>query len=97
MGKELDEVMEGYKETEIGLLPEEWEVVKLGSVVSFTKKPRGVKINESLIPFIPMESIPNDSYWVKNCSYRPREEIENGVYCEKGDILLVISQDYTLL
>jgi len=30
MGKAIDEVMEGYKETEIGTLPEEWEVVRLG-------------------------------------------------------------------
>jgi len=34
MGKEVDEVMEGYKETEIGVLPEDWEVVRLEDVLS---------------------------------------------------------------
>jgi|LSQX01.3.fsa_nt_gb type I restriction enzyme S subunit len=32
MGKAIDEVMEGYKETEIGVLPEDWEVVRLREV-----------------------------------------------------------------
>ncbi|WP_338835362.1 restriction endonuclease subunit S [Neomoorella thermoacetica] len=32
MGKEVNEVKEGYKETEIGVLPEDWEVVRLGKV-----------------------------------------------------------------
>ncbi|MGB9804787.1 restriction endonuclease subunit S, partial [Desulfofundulus sp.] len=32
MGKAIDEVMEGYKETEIGVLPEDWEVVRVGHV-----------------------------------------------------------------
>ncbi len=32
MGKAIDEVMEGYKETEIGVLPEDWEVVRLGEI-----------------------------------------------------------------
>lgn len=36
MGKKADEVMEGYKETEIGLLPEDWEVVRLGDLGHLT-------------------------------------------------------------
>lgn len=32
MGKEVDKVMEGYKETEIGVLPEDWEVVRAGEI-----------------------------------------------------------------
>lgn len=32
MVKEVDEVVEEYKETEIGVLPEEWEVVRLGDL-----------------------------------------------------------------
>ncbi|WP_338824773.1 hypothetical protein MHOCP_03590 [Moorella humiferrea] len=32
MDKEKNEVMEGYKETEIGLLPADWEVVKAGNI-----------------------------------------------------------------
>lgn len=32
MGKEVNEVMEGYKETEIGVLPADWEVVRLGEL-----------------------------------------------------------------
>ncbi|MGC7845713.1 restriction endonuclease subunit S [Desulforudis sp. 1088] len=33
MGKEVGEVMEGYKETEIGVLPEEWDVVRIDDLV----------------------------------------------------------------
>lgn len=65
MCEELDEVMEGYKETEIGVLPEEWGVVELGNAVSFTKKPRGLKITESAIPFITMDLVPNDEFFIK--------------------------------
>ncbi|KJU81841.1 hypothetical protein MBAV_005967, partial [Candidatus Magnetobacterium bavaricum] len=33
-----EEDIEGLKETEIGLLPEEWEVVRLGDVINKTKQ-----------------------------------------------------------
>jgi hypothetical protein len=34
--REVMEVVEsGFKETEIGLIPEHWEVVRLGEIVNF--------------------------------------------------------------
>ena len=36
------EVLDGFKMTEFGILPEEWEVVKLQNAFEFTRKPRNV-------------------------------------------------------
>jgi type I restriction enzyme S subunit len=51
------EVRKGYKETEIGLLPENWEVKKLGELVSLRTGPFGSSVHKSDyinggIPFI---------------------------------------------
>ena len=49
---------EGYKITELGALPEEWKVVRVGEVFEFSKKPKNLKIQDNdLIPFISMEMI----------------------------------------
>ncbi|HOV78775.1 MAG TPA: hypothetical protein PK728_01590 [Bacillota bacterium] len=40
MGKETGDVMEGYKETEIGVLPEDWKVVRLKDCLSLM--PNGI-------------------------------------------------------
>ncbi|WP_406677726.1 restriction endonuclease subunit S [Neomoorella carbonis] len=37
MDKEINEVIEGYKETEIGVLPEDWEVVRLENCLSLIR------------------------------------------------------------
>ncbi|MFZ5687620.1 MAG: restriction endonuclease subunit S [Bacillota bacterium] len=60
MGKEVDEVMEGYKETEIGVLPEEWEVVRLGDVAHVTaggSAPQGDHFFGGKNPFIRVQHI----------------------------------------
>jgi len=77
------------KETEIGKVSEEWEVVKLGEVTDFSKKPRDLDANIfEKIPFIPMEVIPIDKIYIKDYVMKKPTEISSGVYCEKGDILL---------
>lgn len=62
MGKEVEEVMEGYKETEIGVLPEEWRVVRLGDVIVKAKAGGTPKTSETSfwsgkIPFVKVEDV----------------------------------------
>jgi len=82
------------KETEIGLIPEEWEVVKLGDVVR-EKITDGVhktpKYVEKGIPFITAKDIINNKIYFCNCKFISVEEHKNlikRVKPERGDILL---------
>jgi restriction endonuclease S subunit len=76
---------EKQKQTEIGLVPGSWEVVRIGDIYEFTSKPRGLNIL-SPVPFIPMEIVPlNEIFIVK---YELRESVSSGTYVENGDLLL---------
>ena len=76
------------KETEIGLIPKHWEVVRLGEVYNITKKPKGLRIeNYDAVPFVPMEGIGFGAFSV-NFIIKDPEEISSGTYFEKGDLLL---------
>ena len=78
-----------FKQTEIGLIPEEWEVVKLGDAYEFSKKPKEIDIKKySKIPFIPMEFIPDDEIYCKRYILKKSEEIRSGTFFLKGDLLL---------
>lgn len=62
MGKEVNEVMEGYKETEIGVLPEDWEIVRIGEVSERMKAGGTPKRSEpsywgGSIPFVLIEDM----------------------------------------
>lgn len=77
------------KETEIGPVPEHWEVVRLGDVASISrrcKKPE-VKPNQ-LIPFVPMALLPEDNLYISHWEMRHPNEIRSGVFFQKGDLLL---------
>jgi len=83
---EIDRVK--LKESEIGLIPEHWEVVKLGEVFKITQKPKNLKLeNYNLIPFIPMENIGFGTFNPKYVMKNPKD-ILSGTYFEKGDLLL---------
>ncbi len=78
---------EGFKPTELGDLPAEWNVVRLTEAVNFSKKPRNLNLtNYDVIPFIPMELVPDNGTFIKD--YEPKTRVSSGTYCEKGDILL---------
>jgi type I restriction enzyme S subunit len=77
------------KDTKIGLIPKSWEVVRLGEVVNFSKKPRTLNLNSfEKIPFIPMEMIPIEKTYISNYMLKAPDKILSGVYCEREDILL---------
>jgi len=76
---------EKQKETEIGLVPESWEVVRIGDMYDFTSKPRGLAVNLP-VGFIPMEMIPLNKIYIN--SYELRDKFSSGTYIENGDLLL---------
>jgi type I restriction enzyme S subunit len=79
----------GFKETEIGPIPVNWEIARLQEAATFTRKPRGLDLSKyDAIPFIPMELVPDDGTRIGQYELRPGENIRSGTYCEKGDILL---------
>ena len=77
----------GYKETPIGKIPEDWEVVRLGGGgVAEIRKNKSVN-NVEKIAFIPMEYIPDSSIYTKY-EIRNLNEVKSSTYCEAGDLLL---------
>lgn len=77
------------KETEIGLVPEEWDVVRLGDVFNFSKKPRNLNYESvNQIPFIPMEYIPDESIYNSRFNLKATEDIKTGSFFFKGDLLV---------
>ncbi len=76
---------EPQKETEIGLVPESWEVVQIKDVYKFTSKPKGLK-DSFPVPFIPMEIVPLNEIYIK--TYKLRDKVTSGTYVENGDLLL---------
>ena len=68
-------------------LPKEWGVVRLGEVVSITRKSRSFQPPKK-IAFIPMDAIPDDgSFYPSKVVWKSTEGLSSGVYCEGGDIL----------
>lgn len=76
---------EKQKQTEFGLVPESWEVVRVDDMYDFTSKPRGLII-EFPAPFIPMEMVPINERSIT--TYELRNSVSSGTYVENGDLLL---------
>jgi len=74
---EIDRVK--LKESEIGLIPEHWEVVRLGEVAEISSggsAPQGKKYFEGNSPFIRVQHLDNDNYKVKGCDYITDEAVK---------------------
>jgi len=73
------EVFEGgFKETELGPLPEEWEVVGLGEVAEISSggsAPQGKEYFGGKNPFIRVQHLDNDNYTIKGCDYITDEAV----------------------
>ena len=74
-----------FKKTEIGEIPEEWDVVRLEEVCSIRKN-RRISIPDR-VTVIPMEKIPEDGIYTAYLMRR-KDDVKSGVYCRAGDILL---------
>lgn len=80
---------EPQKQTEIGPIPESWEVKRIDEVYIFTCKPRNRNFSEYRdIPFIPMELIPDSGIDANNFILKDFKDIPSGTYFENGDLLL---------
>jgi len=87
MHKLFTEGLRGEKQkmTEIGPVPESWDVVKISQAYTFTEKRREANLSQP-IPFIPMELIPVGENEIVN--YETREKVTSGTYVENGDLLI---------
>lgn len=88
---DLTAVPRGYKRTEVGVIPEDWEVNKLDNLcfsivdgTHYTPK----YINEG-IPFFSVENVTSDNFSnTKFISQEDHDELTKRCKLEKGDILL---------
>ena len=74
-----------YKMTEIGEIPEEWDLKPFSEILQIRKRKNRVKLEK--LYTIPMDLIPENGTY---CEYRAIEsnEVIPPTYCESGDILL---------
>ncbi len=80
---------EPQKQTDIGPIPESWEVKRIDEVYVFTKKPRNRNLTDyKAIPFIPMELVPDSGIEANTFIIKNFSEIPSGTYFENGDLLL---------
>jgi len=85
------EIREGYKRTEVGVIPQEWECVELGELCKYINDgTHNTPIYFAMgIPFYSVENVVADNF--KNVKYISKEEHNRLIKrClpEKGDILL---------
>ncbi|WP_457623376.1 restriction endonuclease subunit S, partial [Persephonella sp.] len=84
---EIDKVK--LKETEIGFIPEHWEIARIKDVFEFTVKPRKLKISENdLLPFIPMDFISEEKKQIKGFMWKKAKEITSGSFVFKNDLII---------
>ena len=86
------EIKEGYKKSEIGIIPNEWEVVKLGdigkSIIGLTYSPSDV-VNNSNNAYLVLRSsnVQNSNILLENNVY-VNKNIPKNLIVKKGDILI---------
>jgi len=76
---------ERQKESEIGMVPESWEVVDFSEMVVYTSKPRNLSV-EYPVSFIPMELISEQVIYITKTEVR--DKISSGTFALNGDVLL---------
>ncbi|HCX03965.1 MAG TPA: hypothetical protein DHM42_05710, partial [Clostridiales bacterium] len=66
-----ERIREGYKRTEVGLIPVDWEVEKLGNIVEIRsgESPSKFEIKKSGIPYFKVEQLNNSTKYQKNTNY----------------------------
>jgi len=70
-------------------LPTNWQIKPIEEVYRFTKKPKGLHIEDySEIPFIPMELLPLGKIMATDWVMRETKNLGSGTYFENGDLLV---------
>jgi type I restriction enzyme S subunit len=86
-----EKIKEGYKETEIGIIPEDWEVVKLSEVIN--KKPEyginsaAVPYKESLPTYLRITDISEDGNFIYTNKVSVYNDKAENFYLHKYDIV----------
>ncbi|HBE5054054.1 restriction endonuclease subunit S [Escherichia coli] len=81
------DVPAGYKLTEVGVIPEDWDCVPFGNLFKTNTKKKKVSDYE-LVSFIGMQDVSEDAQ-LKNNTQLPFKGVKSGfTYFEKGDVLL---------
>lgn len=80
----------GYKQTELGILPDNWKVVRLGEVCEiFDGTHQTPKYTKAGIPFFSVENITNNDFInTKFISKEEHEKLTKNNKLKKGDILM---------
>ena len=76
------------RETEIGPIPAHWQVVRLGEVAELGSGKGTQTAKSSLIPFMPMSLLPEDSIYISSWEMRQPDQIRSGIIVREGDFLL---------
>lgn len=91
-------IKKGYKQTEVGVIPEDWEVKRLGEVAEikrgkFTPRPRNnPKYYGGNIPFVQTGDVTNSNGKIENYSQTLNNEgLKVSVLFKKGTILMTIA------
>lgn len=78
---------EGYKKTEVGIIPEDWEAVLLSDICEVNPK-KDILENDDEVAFLPMEQVSNSGRIIK-IDTRKYEEVSKGYTPFKNkDVLL---------
>ena len=75
-----------FKETSIGRIPEDWEVIRFQEVADIRSNRSKLEVTDK-VAFIPMELIPDDDIYA-DFEIRDFNKVSSYTYCEAGDILL---------
>lgn len=77
--EDLNQIPEGFKMTELGPLPEDWGVVRLGDVAEISaggSAPQGKEFFGGVNPFIRVQHVDNESYTIIGCDFITDEAIK---------------------
>lgn len=94
----MSEIKQGYKQTKVGIIPEDWEVVKLESISDFITKGAtpttyGFNWQEDGIPFLRSECVSDNGLNLKAAMYicQDAHNVMKRSAITSGDILMTIT------
>ena len=95
----MNQIKQGYKQTKVGIIPEDWEIVKLSEIFSKSFYGTSDSTNEiGKYPVLRMGNMQNGTLDLKDLVYLDLVEKEFKKYqLKKGDILLNRTNSYELV
>lgn len=94
----MNQIKQGYKQTKVGIIPEDWEIVKLESISDFITKGAtpttyGFNWQENGIPFLRSECVSDNGLNLKSAMYicQDAHNVMKRSAITSGDILMTIT------